>query len=770
MIRELKIVFAQNWPPLFVLALAAAVVASVFFFYRRAAGSVPKGTLRLLVALRVLAMLALLLCLFRPVLSFHRQTVKHAELVFLVDRSRSMSVRDYPGQPDRFQRALEALFRRGTALASVESEFRPEWFVFDADARKLNSKRELDQVTPEGEATDLAQAAATALRDRDPEDVAGVVLLTDGIDNSARDVAREIAALKVPVYPVAVGSKLMEQPNYKDIRIAKVDCRREVALNSTAEVRVYVDAIGCPNHVAQVILYENDKEVDRGELALDNVLGSQSLALRYRPKEKGEFELKVVIPPQPEERIQENNQAVFPVYVSEPKIKVLYVEGTLRSEYREVRRALEFDPNVELASFVRTSPEGLLFLQQGQLSGQPVADIPTTADQLKAFDVFILGSVDMALLNAKRLRPAEIKKFVERGGGFLMMGGAKSFGPGGYAGTEIEEILPVTLGGLDAGQEKAPFNMEALPVAASHPIFAGFVEFFTPGDPKSRMPELALLGCNIVEKAKPGATVLAVNPRRANANGPLIVLAVQPFGKGRSAALTIDSTWRWYRPLRGMGRQSPFIKFWGQLARWLAGLDGLKREGGAGVAAYTDKHFYEPGEKPRFFARVTDKEGKATPFARVILELSREGGRQASEHVLPYVEGTFGDYEVEVAGLEPGKYQGVVTALLADALSKETRMLGEARVAFRVSRPNREFESLDANEALLDRIAEATGGKRYSLLSIDQMANDLRRRSREAGVYTEWPRWGAAALTVPFAAVVALLACEWILRKRRHML
>jgi len=770
-IRDLRVAFAQDWSLWFVLAITVVVISSVIFFYRRAAGTVPPAILRGLLILRLLAMLALLLCLFRPVISYHRQVVRRAELIFLLDASRSMTVRDYPNQPDRFKRAASALLRPGTAISNVQDQFDPSWFVFDAVGRPLDHRRELDRIEPEGEATDLTQAVRDAVAKRDPDDVAGVVMLTDGIDNSVLDPAAEIAALKVPVFPVAVGSKLMLQPNYKDVRVAGVDPRREVALNSTAEIRVYVDAVGYPDHVVPVVLYEGEKEVDRSEVALDNAVGNQTLLLHYHPEAKGDFEMHVEIPIDPAERIQENNRVTFPIFVTDPKIKVLLLEGVIRQEYRAVRRVLQFDPNVELVSFVRTAPEGLVFLQQGSLSGVKIGDIPNQLEQLKNFDVIILGSVDLSVLKAKRLEPETIKKFVEDGGGFLAIGGRHSFGPGGYGGTAIEEILPVYIGGRDMGQEEAPFFMRLDPPGIVHPIFAGCAEFFTEGDPKADMKELRVLGCSIVLRKKPAATILASNPQRRNEHGPLIVLAVQPYPRGRTAALTIDSTWRWYRPLRGMGRQSPFIKFWGQIVRWLAGHDQMKRSGGQGVVAYTDKHFYEPGDKPRIYARVTDKEGKATPFAEVTLELTRLKDNQTSEHRLPYVEGTYGDYELEIGGIQPGKYKGVVTATLTDPVTKRKEVLGSAEVPFRMSRPNREFEKLDVNDSLLDRIAEATGGKRYTLLSIDQLAHELRRRSRETGVYTEWPNWQrSTALLLPFLAIVALLSGEWILRKKRHML
>src|SRR5438067_325124 len=51
--------------------------------------------------------------------------------------------------------------------------------------------------------------------------------------------------------------------------------------------------------------------------------------------------------------------------------------------------------------------------------------------------------------------------------------------------------------------------------------------------------------CVGVERAKPGAAVLAVNPVRTNAYGKRVLLAVHSFGAGRCYFSAVDSTWRW---------------------------------------------------------------------------------------------------------------------------------------------------------------------------------------------------------------------------------
>ncbi len=86
-------------------------------------------------------------------------------------------------------------------------------------------------------------------------------------------------------------------------------------------------------------------------------------------------------------------------------------------------------------------------------------DFPESLDELKRYDVIMLSDVgsNSLLLHPDvvvkcKPRPNRlklIKKFVEEGGGFAMIGGYMSFqglqGRANYRGTPIEEILPVKM-------------------------------------------------------------------------------------------------------------------------------------------------------------------------------------------------------------------------------------------------------------------------------------------------------------------------------------
>ena len=76
------------------------------------------------------------------------------------------------------------------------------------------------------------------------------------------------------------------------------------------------------------------------------------------------------------------------------------------------------------------------------------------------------------------------------------------------------------------------------------------------------------------------------------------VLAVQPLDHGRTAVFAGDTTRKWQQGPRAMDQESPFLRFWGQRVRWLAGRNA-NVETKASITASADKVYYEPGEPIR---------------------------------------------------------------------------------------------------------------------------------------------------------------------------
>lgn len=150
-------------------------------------------------------------------------------------------------------------------------------------------------------------------------------------------------------------------------------------------------------------------------------------------------------------------------------------------------------------------------------------------------------------------RLAAVAEYVAGGGGLVMVGGYLSFsgidGKARWAGTPVEEALPVTIRSTDDRVER-PAGARPRVLLPDHPMVAG-LGYDWP----------VLLGYNHVT-ARPGAQVIV-----EVSGDPLIVAG--RYGEGRAVAFTSDCGPHWCPP--------PFVDWagyatlWRQLVAWVAG-------------------------------------------------------------------------------------------------------------------------------------------------------------------------------------------------------
>jgi hypothetical protein len=284
----------------------------------------------------------------------------------------------------------------------------------------------------------------------------------------------------------------------------------------------------------------------------------------------------------------------------------------------------------------------------------------------------------------------------------------------------------------------------------------------------------------VIPKAKSNAEVLLVHEDQPGPEGkPQIILATQQYGKGRSAAFTVDTTYLWYLKLRGMGQESPYNRFWGQLIRWLAGADVKHRQQGPGMDAMLTRSVYQLGEPVNVKAMVRDERGDATRYASVKMELQHAGDKKVERADLSPVESRSGLYEMRIPQTEAGDYQMKLTA------TKDEKTLGEQTIKFTVLAPAEELVQLGAKPQLLAEISSKTKGWSYPLAQAPQLVQQLVSKDPEGspvrqvliplanvtrlipaamGHPADWP----TRYDLPLQAmlVVSLLMAEWLLRRR----
>ena len=727
--------------------VAAVAILLCGLFYYRTFGTLSRRQWQTLLALRILAILLIILLLFRPVFSYHKDLKEQPAVIFLLDTSASMSIADDASGLSRFARARAQL---QNWWGTLREDFNLHLVEFAERARTLEDVKELAILTPEGKATSLSRALVVAAKRLPRKDVEAVILLSDGIHNSARNPLEVAVKMGIVVHTVGVGASLRTSATHQDIQVTGMDCPDRMMLNNKARITASIEGIGLAGHVTTVFLEEDGKTLDETELTLDDVEGAQEVAFELRPTKKGRHAYTVRVEPAGQEKIEENNRRSAVAMVVEPGIRVLYVEGTLRAEYGAlVDRFLAKDPDLEFCALVQTRPN--FFLRRTNMEGLALKAIPADEKGVNMFDVFIVGDLDSSYL-----RTEQQELFVKRireGAGLMMLGGYHSLGPGGYAGTPLGEVLPLLLGTREVGQITEPFLPELTPDGARHPIFANIAEYFPT---KSRPAKVAGLppldGCTRVEAPRPGATVLAVYPVTTDA---MPVLAVQPLDKGRTAVFCGDTTRAWQQGPRALGRDSPFLQFWGQTVRWLAGRKGAVAAE-AGVTATTDKGFYEPEEPVRMTAIVRDQQGEGTDRAKVIAKIRGPAGRP-EQVTLTTVPGPGGHYASTFEPKTAGPYEIVIEARLG-----ESTLVAE-KLSVEVGRPNLEFEKLDLDDKMLGRIAADTGGRYMHVTTADHLIQQLDRTQRKKRIALSarlyWP-------PLFWALFVGVLTTEWVLRRR----
>lgn len=757
-------------PALMAPAVVVLCLATVVFFYQVVYRLLGGRRIAALLTLRCLAILILLAMLFRPVLAILPIGSKKPLLLMLADSSKSMSVQDVKNAPTRYENVVETC---QAELPAAGKRFDVRYYVFDTTLRAVEGIDDLFHREPEGEATNLVLAIQEAVARHPNQQIFAVCLLTDGNHNGPGDPIKAAKDLGVPLYTIGVGTEEMRSDKLQDISIAAVDAPDEAVANNVTHIKAHIASEGLANRSIEVLLQDGPQPLDRQTLVLSDQQKIHVVELNYNPTTTGRKKLTVSVPVDPAELIGENNSHDVHLLVTDPQIKVLYIEGAVRPEFKFLRRFLGTDPNLELATLILVRPP--MFTAGGTVAGKPLAGFPKTAEEFKAFDVFIIGDLDRSYLSKSQMDM--LIEAVRAGKGLLMIGGTGTLGPGGYGGTVIEQMLPVMVGprGKDR-QEATPFVPRLTTEGKAHPIFAGLATFFADAETRPTTTQSGsgspppLQGCVIVEAAKPGAAILAEHPTRERGGKPLIVLAAQTFGSGRTAVFTADTTWRWYMFRRALGAESPYHRFWGQLIRWLANSELKERSAEAGVQVQVAKSFYHPGEQVEVMAKVRDEEGQAYNFANVVAAITGPDGKP-KELALARREDRTGAYHVSYAPTTPGPYKVEVTA------RKQEAVLGKDAIDFTLGRPSAEFEKLSLDADRLGKMAAASGGEYLKLPGLSDLIARLARRYETQGhgpqQATEYTVFAAKTsfrrhlkMAVVFGLFVLLVTAEWLLRRR----
>jgi uncharacterized membrane protein len=730
---------SHSWAWLWLVLLVAGgafLVWTYFGIFQRSERRLTWG----LLALRGIGLLLLVLILARPTWTREREQTDPGRLAVIVDNSRSMSLPDHSGAT-RYQRAREAVERLRKA---VEGGKGPRVVVdlFDVNGSLL--EKGLPE-QPTVDRTDLGKALrATAVQLRS-RPVVGFVLVSDGMDNTGRANFRDWEDGSVPVH--GLGFRAADSADL-DLAVRKPQVPERILVHNEMRVEVPVVKTGQPAAEATVKIKRGRDVLASQKITLAEGNAEQLVPLTFTPHQPGSFVFTVSVEGAAGEQNLGNNVVHFPLRVDAEPIRVLYLEGFLRFEYKYLKARLEDDPDVALVSIVRrVSPE------RPEAKGSKET---LTAKQLENFDVVILGDMEGSFLS-----PAEYSHLVKwldgKNRSLLVLGGYTSFGPDGFRKTALADVLPVVFAESPPYQSEEPFRIELTERGLAHPLF-------TLSNDRVRNEAIwkdapPLQGLALVDRLKPAAEALAVNPKVEREGKPAPVIAVQrAAGGGQVMVLTADTTWLWSRLPRVLGQNDTLYgRFWSQAIRWLAGrsMDDERPL----LAVSTDRPDYDVGKRVTVRVVRQPKPDMDLSASQMGAEVITPGGQTVgltlkADPTNPDV--ATGEFYPSAGGRHE------VTATLSTA----GKSLANQTAEFLVQGADLELASTGTNPGNLHALAEATGGVYLDVDDAEQLAGKIARKERRTTRQMRSEYWNSPWL---FGAFLLAVSGEWFLRRRNHL-
>ncbi len=731
-------------------------------------------------ALKLLAVLALAICLIEPLVSGTRPRPGANLFVLLADDSESLQIRDDALTATRGELLRAALDAKTPWRTRLGQDFDVRGYAFDNRLRAID---DFSHLASQGQATSLFAALETLGRRYRGRPLAGILLLTDG---AATDESIQQADWKdlPPVYPVVLGRA---SPG-KDISIGHVAVSGTNFEDAPVTIRAELAAAGFQGQSLVAQLLDESGRVLQQQ-TVESPSSDAALAVRFqvRPQQPGVSFYRLKVAPESElksnnqprrhrEATQANNSRLLAVDRGRGPYRVLYVSGRPNWEFKFLRRALARDEPMKLVGLVRiakrepkchflgrlgekTNPLFRGFEnqadEQAEQYDQPVLvrlgtedaaelrdGFPKTADQLFRYDAVIIDDLEAEFFTQDQM--TLLDKFVShRGGGLLMLGGQESFREGNYARTPLGDLLPVYLERKSRSRPGAQFRLALTRDGWLQP----WIRLRrTEKDEHARLEAMPFFGAlNHVAGVKPGASLLAEVKDADGKSRPALV--AQRCGRGRSAALLIGDLWRWSLR-RAEPEQQDMEKAWRQMLRWLVAdvprrvQIAIEQAGGEGAVRIEVKacnRDYRPLDNAAAVVRVISPDGKELELTATPAEADR------GVYTTTYTPRQAGGYRVSVVikgadGAEVGKAQ---TGWVSDPSAKEYRRLA----------PNRE---------LLENIAKQTGGEVVELDDLDDFVASLPNRKIPITQPWIYPLWHQPAF---FLLAIVALASEWGLRR-----
>ncbi len=790
--------FAFNLPfgPWFYIGLTVIALLLLFFYYYPRLELIKTSFRYGLFALRTFVLLLIFFLLLDPLIVGKLIEPADQYVILLFDDSKSMQIYGDDGL-SRGQR-LQQIYKQSSTdfKERLQKKYKVARYRFGGDIDALQTPQLLTFSQPQ---TDIVHSIEATLQELDELSISGIVLFSDGIQQTAEKTAQTVNSLSTSVPVFCVGVDL--ESDWRDMQIERLSVNRTPFDKSPVVLNIGTKATGFKGRNALVEVVDGQKVVCSKSIGITSDLQLNQVRLEFVPQHPGwlDYQARIrlagskpgnntsvdQIVSTPEiERVLQNNAKQFVIDNNQKTFRILYYSGKPNWQHKFIRQALVDDEQLKLSSLIlmsraeqkfvfrgsRTSMTNPLFkgfennqekfgrydepvyLRLGMKESELVKGFPNQAEELFPYHLIILGEMTEEDFTAKQLELT--RDFVDkRGGALLVMGGPNSFVADQFAGSVFETMLPVTL--LEKGKGTSTFVEEIFQaVPANEGELTG--TFSLDSDPNQNLTHWRslpyLYGLNLFAFTRAGAAILSRSSQTEEEfnNQPLFV--VQRYGNGQCAVLATGETWQWQ--LQMPKEDNTHERFWRQVVRYL--VRDVPEQ--ISFTSFTDDSVL--GLPVQFDFLIRDAAFNELEGMRVNTNVTMPSGSEINLGIDESIK-EIGEYTSEFTPVEQGLHKIKVTAE-----DDQDEQIGTLEQAFIVKEDHNEYEQAEYNPGLLKDISRSTGGEFFTLNQISQIPDAIPWEPGREAVTVKLHLWHHPLFLI---LLCLLLFLEWYFRRKKGL-
>lgn len=646
-----------------------------------------------LAALRFVVVSLLCFLLLSPFIKTTTQTTEKPTVVLAVDNSQSVGLFTPPAVLQQARAGLSQL------RAMLQNR------GFEVETRTLKDVGSApDSVRFTAPATDLDGMLTDIRETYDGRNLAGVVLVSDGIVNQGRSPV--YSEFRFPVYSVALGDTLPK----KDLSLPTLTYNRVAFSGNKFPIEAEVGYDGFGGGTATVQLRENGRVLQTQRLRLPAGRRRAKTTFTVVAPAPGKRRYEVVVEPQAGEFTKLNNSKFAYIEIVKGKLRVLLAGAAPHPDLKALRAAIQQNDNFDLITYL----PGISPLKAGQ-----------------DFDVAILhqlparggeGADVLAQVRARRIPALYVLGAQSDFDAYNSLGTGLSVLP---RGSQTDDVTPV----LNPSFSRFSFEEEALRRFAAYP------------------PAPVPFGDYRLGGGAEAALFQQVG--RLKTPKPLLVFGGNPAQ--RQATLLTDGSWQWrlQEAVEHDDRPEAYDRMVIRTLQLLTQNANKKR-----LDVFPTQDAFSTQDDVTFGAETYNAIFERIYNQQITLTLTDDKQRTRTYNFANPEDGS----PLHLGSLPGGLYRYAARATLGGQLQQDR---GELLVQ------EQQLEALDAraDHNLLYQLARRSGSRLYYPPQFAQLGQDILKADFKPVIYTQEDLKDLINLKWLFFLFLALVTAEWATRK-----